>query len=106
MTGTPRISSYGDFLTALLSARERFFEEVVDGIALGPKLRHGILTIVTLGMPALTLAMTSASVLRSLGDARRGMNVTLYGAVVNTLLDKLSNETMLEIAKGLRPMHK
>jgi hypothetical protein len=26
--------------------------------------------------------------------------------VVNTLLDKLSNETMLEIAKGLRPMHR
>jgi LCP family protein required for cell wall assembly len=26
--------------------------------------------------------------------------------VVNTLLDKLSNETMLEIAKGLRPLHK
>ena len=26
--------------------------------------------------------------------------------VVNTLLDKLSNETMLEIAKGLRPMNK
>jgi LCP family protein required for cell wall assembly len=26
--------------------------------------------------------------------------------VVNTLLDTLSNETMLEIAKGLRPMHK
>jgi hypothetical protein len=26
--------------------------------------------------------------------------------VVNTLLDNLSNETMLEIAKGLRPMHK
>jgi LCP family protein required for cell wall assembly len=26
--------------------------------------------------------------------------------VVNTILDKLSNETMLEIAKGLRPMHK
>jgi hypothetical protein len=26
--------------------------------------------------------------------------------VVNTILDDLSNETMLEIAKGLRPMHK
>jgi LCP family protein required for cell wall assembly len=26
--------------------------------------------------------------------------------VVNTLLERLSNETMLEIAKGLRPMHK
>ena len=26
--------------------------------------------------------------------------------VVNTILDELSNETMLAIAKGLRPMHK
>jgi hypothetical protein len=26
--------------------------------------------------------------------------------VVNTLLDSMSNETMLEIAKGLRPLHK
>lgn len=47
------------------------------------------LTIVTLGMPALTVAMTSASVLRSVGDARRAMNVTLYGAVVNTILDPI-----------------
>jgi putative MATE family efflux protein len=46
-------------------------------------------TIVTLGMPMLTLAMTAASVLRSLGDARRAMNVTLYGAVVNTVLDPI-----------------
>jgi hypothetical protein len=35
--------------------------------------------------------------------------VVLHGAdatywVVNTLLDKLSNETMLEIAKGLKPL--
>jgi putative MATE family efflux protein len=47
------------------------------------------LTIVTLGLPALTVAMTSASVLRSVGDARRAMNVTLYGAVVNTILDPI-----------------
>lgn len=47
------------------------------------------LTIVTLGLPALTVAMTSASVLRSLGDARRAMNVTLYGAIVNTILDPI-----------------
>jgi hypothetical protein len=26
--------------------------------------------------------------------------------VVNTLLDSMSNETMLAIAKGLRPLHK
>lgn len=47
------------------------------------------LTIVTLGMPALTVAMTAASILRSVGDARRAMNVTLYGAVVNTILDPI-----------------
>lgn len=47
------------------------------------------LFILTPAMPALTLAMTSASVLRSVGDARRAMNVTLYGAVVNTILDPI-----------------
>lgn len=47
------------------------------------------LTITTIGLPALTLAMTSASVLRAAGDARRAMNVTLYGAVVNTILDPI-----------------
>lgn len=47
------------------------------------------LTITIIGLPALTLAMTSASVLRAAGDARRAMNVTLYGAVVNTILDPI-----------------
>lgn len=47
------------------------------------------LVIVTIGLPALGLAMTSASVLRAAGDARRAMNVTLYGAVVNTILDPI-----------------
>ena len=36
------------FLTQLLSDRERFFEEVVDGVALRRKLRDGILTVVLL----------------------------------------------------------
>lgn len=49
MTTAPaRITSYGDFLTALLSNREAFFEEVVDGVRLGAKLRHGVLTVVAL----------------------------------------------------------
>ena len=47
------------------------------------------LYILTPSMPALTLAMTSAAVLRAAGDARRAMNVTLYGAVVNTILDPI-----------------
>lgn len=47
------------------------------------------LYILTPSMPALTLAMTSAAVLRAAGDARRAMNVTLYGAVINTILDPI-----------------
>lgn len=45
------------------------------------------LLIVVPAMPPLAVAMTSASVLRSVGDARRAMNVTLIGAVANTILD-------------------
>jgi hypothetical protein len=40
--------TYGEFLNALLSSRDRFFEEVVDGVELGAKLRYSILTIVIL----------------------------------------------------------
>jgi hypothetical protein len=42
------ISSYREFLTALLSNRELFFEEVVDGIGLGRKLRYSTLTVFAL----------------------------------------------------------
>jgi putative MATE family efflux protein len=45
------------------------------------------LRILVPAVPPLAVAMTSAAVLRSVGDARRAMNVTLIGAVVNTLLD-------------------
>jgi hypothetical protein len=42
------IVTYREFLSALLSDRERFFEEVVANAALGAKLRHAITTIVVL----------------------------------------------------------
>jgi putative MATE family efflux protein len=38
-------------------------------------------------LPVLALAITSSAVLRSAGDARRAMLVTLLGAIVNTVLD-------------------
>jgi putative MATE family efflux protein len=38
-------------------------------------------------LPMLALGMTSSAVLRSVGDARRAMHVTLVGAFVNTVLD-------------------
>jgi putative MATE family efflux protein len=50
-------------------------------------LARDYLMILVPAMPPLAVAMTSASVLRSVGDARRAMNVTLIGAVANTLLD-------------------
>src|SRR3989475_5059895 len=42
------IASYSEFLKALLSDRERFFEEVVDGVGLGSKLRYAVVTIIAL----------------------------------------------------------
>src|SRR5437773_9590363 len=48
MAADQRIASYSDFLKALLSDRERFFEEVVEGVGLGSKLRYAVLTIITL----------------------------------------------------------
>jgi putative MATE family efflux protein len=38
-------------------------------------------------LPMLALGMTSSAVLRSVGDARRAMNVTLLGAITNVMLD-------------------
>lgn len=52
-------------------------------------LAIGYLHILVPSLPLLSLAMTSSSVLRSVGDARRAMNVTLAVAVVNILLDPL-----------------
>ncbi len=45
------------------------------------------LRILVPSTPFLSSAMTSAAVMRSVGDARRAMNVTLTIAIVNTLLD-------------------
>jgi hypothetical protein len=42
------ISSYRDFLAALLSNRDLFFEEVVDGVGLGTKLRYSGFTVFAL----------------------------------------------------------
>lgn len=47
------------------------------------------LTITVPALPFLSLGMTSAAVLRSLGDPRRAMYVTLSGAIVNTALDPI-----------------
>ncbi len=47
------------------------------------------LAIVVPSLPPLALAMTSSAVLRSLGDARRAMHVTLGAAVVVVVLDPI-----------------
>lgn len=40
-------------------------------------------------LPPLALAMTSTGILRSVGDARRAMHITLIGAIVNIALDPI-----------------
>ncbi len=51
------------------------------------ELASTYLRILVPSTPFLSSAMTSAAVLRSVGDARRAMNVTLSIAIVNTVLD-------------------
>jgi hypothetical protein len=45
----PSLHSYGEFLAALLSDRESFFDEVVAGVELGRKLRFALGTLLLLG---------------------------------------------------------
>ncbi|MEW5962325.1 MAG: MATE family efflux transporter [Pseudomonadota bacterium] len=47
------------------------------------------LMILVPGLPPLALAMTSSAVLRSAGDAKRAMHVTLSGAITNIVLDPI-----------------
>ncbi len=50
-------------------------------------IAHGFLMIVMPANPILTVAMACAGVLRAAGDARRGMYVTLGGAIATAALD-------------------
>jgi putative MATE family efflux protein len=52
-------------------------------------LADSYLDILLPSLPFLSVAMTSAAVLRSVGDARRAMNVTLVIAIVNVVLDPI-----------------
>jgi len=52
-------------------------------------LATSYLRIVVLATPFLAVGMTCAALLRSVGDARRAMYVTLSGAIINGLLDPL-----------------
>jgi putative MATE family efflux protein len=63
------------------------FLELLGATGRAYELATVYLLILVPALPPLAVAMTSASVLRSAGDARRAMNVTLIGAPVNTLLD-------------------
>lgn len=92
-----RLSVHAHVLTVLISALLSLFLWLWSGDlleALGATgrtytLAGRYLDILLPTLPLLACAMTSASVLRSVGDARRAMNVTLYGAIANTALDIL-----------------
>lgn len=48
MAESAKGQSYQGFIAALLGSRERYFEEVVEGVDLGRKLRHSTLTLLLL----------------------------------------------------------
>ncbi len=52
-------------------------------------LAMSYLTIVIPSLAPLAVGMTASGILRSVGDARRAMNITLVGAAVNIILDPL-----------------
>ncbi len=66
------------WLLGLIGAKSRTADHAFDYLA-----------IVVPSLPPLALAMTSSAVLRSLGDARRAMHVTLGAAVVVVVLDPI-----------------
>ena len=90
-----RLSAHAHVMTAVISA----LFSVILWLAIDPMLRAmgadgrplelatGYLSVLLPTLPMLALGMTSAAVLRSIGDARRGMHVTLGGAIANTVLD-------------------
>ena len=53
------------------------------------ELSRAYLSIIIPSLAPLAVGMTSAGILRSVGDARRAMNVTLIGAIVNVVLDPI-----------------
>lgn len=53
------------------------------------ELGASYLRILVPSLPLLSLGMTSSAVLRSVGDAKRAMYITLAGAITNTVLDPI-----------------
>ncbi len=53
------------------------------------ELGGSYLSILVPSLPLLSLGMTSSAVLRSVGDAKRAMYITLAGAITNTILDPI-----------------
>lgn len=90
-----RLSVHAHILTFLVSAvlsiilwfAIEWLLTLVGATGEAHRLATVYLMILLPTLPLLAVGMTSMSVLRSVGDARRAMNVTLYGAIVNTILD-------------------
>ncbi|CAA2137380.1 MATE family efflux transporter [Hyphomicrobium sp. ghe19] len=90
-----RLSANAHVLTFLFSAAAsvaiwfaiRPLLELLGATGRTLELASFYLVVLVPTLPLLSLGMTSAAVLRSVGDARRAMHVTLSGAIVNTILD-------------------
>jgi Na+-driven multidrug efflux pump len=73
-------------LTALLADH---IAELLGAAGETRRLAALFLRITALSVPFLGLGMATSAMLRSVGDARRAMNVTLYAAILTAMLDPL-----------------
>jgi hypothetical protein len=81
MADSAKSQSYQGFLATLLGSRERFFEEVVEGVDLGRKLAHATLTLLLLGAFYGAVAGAYSSWLQALSSAIK-LPVLYTGAFV------------------------
>ncbi len=86
LIATAVVSTIAGFGTLLASP---YFLSAMGATGRTHDLAMGYLTIVLPALLPLAIGMSATGILRSVGDARRAMNVTLMGAVVNIALDPL-----------------
>jgi putative MATE family efflux protein len=97
MQDARRLATHSLLLTACIAAllgvgTVLFLRPLLTMLGAGGEVEHlaqRYLTITMPTLPLLALGMTSSALLRSLGDARRSMVVTLGAAAVTALLDPL-----------------
>ncbi|MFK7752384.1 MAG: MATE family efflux transporter [Sedimentitalea sp.] len=80
---------FGAIFTVLIWLNLALFVSLLGATGDTADLAVGYLQIIVPTLPILLIAMTASAVLRAHGDARRAMMATIWGGVVNAVLDPI-----------------